>query len=135
MGTLGTICSPIPHRRHKCIISFHVRTLREGWQGGAGDRVQKTSKIQKKPPNLLPNGVEKAGVGAEGHGAVGGGQKEPLKLRAERAEEATMFMPPPRHRPQKTQVNRHRLRMGGGGAPQELALGQQRVHVSVCVCV
>lgn len=28
-----------------------------------GDKVQKTSKIQKKPPNLISNGMEKAGLG------------------------------------------------------------------------
>lgn len=31
-----------------------------GWREGVlGDRVQKTSKIQKKPPNLTSNGMEK----------------------------------------------------------------------------
>ena len=63
MGTPGTICSPIPHRRHKHIISFHVRTLGGGGREGQEIRVQKTSKIQKKHPNLVSNGIEKAGLG------------------------------------------------------------------------
>lgn len=33
------------------------------WWRGTGDKVQKTSKIQKKPPNLISNGMEKAGLG------------------------------------------------------------------------
>lgn len=38
-----------------------------------GDKAQKTSKIQKKPPNLISNGMEKAGLGyVEGSGGRGG---------------------------------------------------------------
>lgn len=41
--------------------------------------------------------------------------------------------------PEKTQVNQHRPRIRDSGVPQELALGQQKVRVSlsacVCVCV
>lgn len=35
VGTPGTICPPISHRRHKCIIDFHVRT---GGGGRVGER-------------------------------------------------------------------------------------------------
>lgn len=49
MGTPGTICSPIPQRRHKYIISFHVRTLGDG--GGEGQEI-KYRKPQKYKRNL-----------------------------------------------------------------------------------
>lgn len=85
-GHLGPCVLPIPHRRHKCIISFHVRTLGGGGRVEQEVRVQKTSKIQKKHPNFISNDVEKAGVGVQKAmwGRGGGEQKEPLKLRTER---------------------------------------------------
>lgn len=40
-----------------------------GGQGGAGDRSTENLRIQKKHPNFISNGVEKAGVGgAESNG-------------------------------------------------------------------
>lgn len=63
---------PIPHRRHKYIISFHVRL--QGW-GGAGVRGQESLKIQKKLPNWISKAVGKAGKGWVGRGRQGGNRK------------------------------------------------------------
>lgn len=47
--------------------------------------MQKTSEIQKKPSNLVSNGMEKSGVGCgSGETKAGKQKEEPMKLRTER---------------------------------------------------
>lgn len=61
-GTPGTICSPIPQRRHKYIISFHGEDPR-GMVVRGQEIKQNPQNTKEKPPNLISNGMEKAGLG------------------------------------------------------------------------
>lgn len=85
MGTPGTLCSPHPSQKAQMHYFFPCEDT-GGRDGREGQELEykKTSKIQKKPPNFIPNGVGKAGAGCRPWGWDAGGQKEPLKLRTER---------------------------------------------------
>lgn len=95
MRTPGITSSPIPHRRHKYIISFHVKIwVCMGAVGVAGDRKQ-SLKVQNEPPNLISKAMVKAGMGC---GSQVGSTEEPLKLRP---KEVMMSMLLPLYRPQR----------------------------------
>ena len=65
---------PHPSQKAQCIVSFHVRTLKGGGREGL-ERVQKTSTIQKKPPNLS-NVMEKGWGGVQKAMGDGGAVRE-----------------------------------------------------------
>lgn len=128
MGTPGTICSPIPQRRHKYIISFHVRTLGDG--GGEGQEI-KYRKPQKYKRNLQTYYLmvwKRLGWGTEGSRGTGGGTSEAQNRK--RPKEVMMSM----QAPEKTQVNKHRPRKKGVAVcPRNWLWGIRECEcVSVC---
>lgn len=116
-----------PHPSEKAQVHYFFPCEDPGgwWWRGTGDKVQKTSKIQKKPPNLYLMVWKRLGWGMEGSGGTGGGTREAQNWK--RPKEVMMSM----QAPERTQVNKHRPRTKGGGAcPRNWLWG-----IRECECV
>ena len=116
-----------PHPSEKAQVHYFFPCEDPGgwWWRGTGDKVQKTSKIQKKPPILYLMVWKRLGWGMEGSGGTGGGTREAQNRK--RPKEVMMSM----QAPERTQVNKHRPRTKGGGAcPRNWLWG-----IRECECV